>query len=153
MKKSKLLIKVIIIMIVIMVKSYSNDEQNLPAGDWKLVEQGREMTMKIQANVVTPLQIITDLDVKATVVDKQKLEIPFKLEMNKNPNKTYKLSYTEKVIDIDNDGKVDVEILSPEYSTSKVIENNKIVIYGDGIKDDGIYRKKIYMTVELKDGI
>ena len=161
--KTNLLINLLLLMFCITWNSYSSTTKEILLNEWRLIENGKEMTMKVQANIVTPLQIMTDLDVKATVVDNQKLEIPFKLEMNKydilqsinedNPNKTYELSYTENLIDIDNDGKIDVEIISPKYSTGKVIENNKIVIYGQGIKEDGIYRKKIYMTVHLKDGI
>lgn len=151
--KTNLLVNLLLLMFSITWNSYSNTTKEILLNEWRLIENGKEVTMKVKANVVTPLQIITDLDIKATVVDNQKLEIPFKLEMNKNPNKTYELSYTENLIDIDNDGKLDVEIISPKYSTDKVIEDNKIIIYGQGIKEDGIYRKKIYMTVHLKDGI
>ncbi|MGL6067023.1 MAG: hypothetical protein ACRC0R_08070 [Cetobacterium sp.] len=145
------LINFLVVILIITTNLYSEDK--FPEEEWREIGTIENVEMKIVANIIVPLQIITDLDVKATVVDNQKLEIPFKLEMNKDPKKTYKLSYTEKLIDMDNDGRIDVQIISPEYSSNRVIEKNKIVIYGEGIKDDGIYRKIIYMTVELKDGI
>lgn len=141
----------LIVMLISSVNLYS--EEKFPAEEWQEIDTLKIVEMKVVANIIIPLQILTDLDIKSTVVDNQKLEIPFKLEMNKDPKKTYKLSYTEKLIDMDDDGRVDVQIISPEYSSNRILENNKIVIYGEGIKNDGIYRKIIYMTVELKDGI
>ncbi|MGL4946879.1 MAG: hypothetical protein ACRC5T_13865 [Cetobacterium sp.] len=141
----------LIVMLISSINLYS--EEKFPAEEWQEIDTLKIVEMKVVANIIIPLQILTDLDIKSTVVDNQKLEIPFKLEMNKDPKKTYKLSYTEKLIDMDDDGRVDVQIISPEYSSNRILENNKIVIYGEGIKNDGIYRKIIYMTVELKDGI
>ncbi len=111
----------------------------------------QEGSLTADAKVIVPLEIITDLEVDATVVDDHKLEIPFTLVMNKNPNKEYKIKYTESIIDIDGDGKDDVEIISPSISNSKVEEKNKIVIDGAGIAKDGVYTKRIYMSVEVKD--
>lgn len=144
-------IKIIISILLCSKFIYCNSEEKNLLSEWSY-EENIDLLMEVEAEVIVPLQIITDLNIKATVIDNQKLEIPFKLEMNKDPKKTYKLSYSENLIDIDNDGVTDIQISSPELSSDRVVENNKIIIYGNGIKNDGLYRKKIYITIELKDG-
>lgn len=144
-------IKIIISILLCSKFIYSNSEEKNLLSEWSY-EENIDLLMEVEAEVIVPLQIITDLNIKATVIDNQKLEIPFKLEMNKDSKKTYKLSYSENLIDIDNDGVTDIQISSPELSSDRVVENNKIIIYGNGIKNDGLYRKKIYITIELKDG-
>ena len=148
--KTNLLINLLLLMFYITWNSYSSTTKEILLNECRLIESGKEMTMKVQANIVTPLQIMTDLDVKATVVDNQKLEIPFKLEMNKNPNKTYELSYTENLIDIDNDGKIDTHIISPKYINKKVVDDNLIIIDGQNISVEGTHRKKVYINIEMK---
>lgn len=144
-------VKIIISILLCSKFIYCNSEEKNLLSEWSY-EENIDLLMEVEAEVIVPLQIITDLNIKATVIDNQKLEIPFKLEMNKDPKKTYKLSYSENLIDIDNDGVTDIQISSPELSSDRVVENNKIIIYGNGIKNDGLYRKKIYITIELKDG-
>ena len=133
-------------------QSIKSEEVILDKANWKYEKTHKTTLLKTDAKIIVPLEIITDLEIDATVVDNQKLEVPFTLEMNKNPNKKYKINYSEKIIDIDGDRRNDIEIISPEYAHTKIVENNKLIIYGENIKNDGIYHKRVYISVQLIDG-
>ena len=53
--------------------------------------------MESRLNVVVPLEIISDIDIKAMVVDDERVEVPFSLELNKEPDLKdhYRVKYSE----------------------------------------------------------
>lgn len=108
--------------------------------------------MESKLNVVVPLEIISDVDIKAMVVDDEKVEVPFSLELNKEPDLKdhYRVKYSQDKIDIDGDGKVDTYIYSPKFLNKRIIDDNMVVIEGANISKEGTHEKKVYMTVEVK---
>ena len=119
---------------------------------WKL-EDSYTINLDTKVKVIVPLEIITDVDIKALVVDNQQLRIPFELEMNKVPDKQdfYKLNYSETEIDIDGDGVLDTFIYSPKYINKKLVTDNYLFIDGKNISREGVHKKKVYITVELNE--
>lgn len=105
-----------------------------------------------KVNVKVPLEIISDIDINAMVIDDEIVEVPFSLELNKKPDilNYYKVKYSEDKIDIDNDGKIDTRIYSPKFLNKKIIEDNMVVIEGENISKEGTHEKKVYMTIEVK---
>ena len=57
----------------------------------------RNTTVMLQSKVEVsvPLQIVSDVDIETMVIDEQKLEIPFDIELNKEPDikDYYKINY------------------------------------------------------------
>lgn len=123
-------------------------------GTKRILEETFTVLLESRVNVFVPLEILSNVDVKATVVDNQEIDVPFKIEMNKAPDEQdyYKLKFSEKEIDIDKDGVLDTFIYSPEFINSKVVEGSYVKIKGSGIKNEGTYKKKVYITVEVPDG-
>lgn len=119
---------------------------------WEL-EKMTTLMMENRLQIVVPLEIISDLDVKALIIDDQKLEIPFEIEMNKEPDRKdyYMLKYTATELDIDDDGSMDTRIYSPKYINKKVVDDNLLTIDGANISREGTHKKRVYVTVELKD--
>ena len=119
---------------------------------WKL-EDSYTIHLDTKVKAVVPLEIITDVDIKALVVDNQQLTIPFELEMNKEPDKQnfYILNYSETEIDIDGDGILDTFIYSPKYINKKLVTDNYLFIDGKNITREGVHKKKVYITVELNE--
>ena len=119
---------------------------------WELIKTNTIM-VKSHVDVVVPLEIMTDIDIKALVIDDQKLEIPFEIELNKEPDKKdfYSLNFSETAIDIDNDGKIDTHIISPKYINKKVVDDNLLIIDGKNISVEGTHRKKVYINIEMKN--
>lgn len=115
----------------------------------------RNTTVMLQSKVEVsvPLQIMSDVDIETMVVDEQKLEIPFDIELNKEPDikDYYKIKYSENNIDIDNDGQVDTVIYSPPYLNTKIVEDNIVYIDGGKISKEGTHKRKVYMTIEVKE--
>lgn len=138
---------------MIPVVSEGYDPENEGSRPWKM-EKTFNLMMEARVNVVVPLEIISDIDIKAMIIDNQKLEIPFEIEMNREPEKQdhYMLRYSETEIDIDGDGKVDTRIYSPKYINKKVVDDNLLTIDGENISIEGVHRKRVYITVEIKDG-
>ncbi|MGL4453012.1 MAG: hypothetical protein ACRCTZ_17775, partial [Sarcina sp.] len=116
---------------------------------WKL-EDSYTINLDTKVQVVVPLEIITDVDIKALIIDDEQVTIPFELEMNKEPNKQnfYVLNYSETEIDIDEDGTVDTFIYSPKYINKKLVKDNYLYIDGKNISREGVHKKKVYITVE-----
>ncbi len=87
---------------------------------WKL-EDSYTINLDTKVKAVVPLEIITDVDIKALIIDDEQVTIPFELEMNKVPDKQnfYMLNYSETEIDIDGDGVLDTFIYSPKYINKK----------------------------------
>ena len=113
----------------------------------------KTIVMKMETEIVVPLEIISDVEIQAMVIDDQKVTVPFEIEMNKEPDKKdyYKLNYSETEIDIDNDGKTDTYIYSNEYINSKIEKDNCVEIQGENISKEGYHEKIIYLTIETHD--
>ncbi|MGL5413965.1 hypothetical protein [Cetobacterium sp.] len=128
----------------------STDEE-IQAG-WKL-EKNYTALLQSKLNVFVPLEILSDIDINAVVIDDEELNIPFELELNKEPEKKdyYKLKFSENEIDIDSDGKIDTFIYSPKYINQRIVKENYVQIKGKNISKDGDYYKKIYITIEVDE--
>lgn len=113
----------------------------------------KTIVMKMETEIVVPLEIISDVEIQAMVIDDQKVTVPFEIEMNKEPDKKdyYKLNYSETEIDIDDDGKTDTYIYSNEYINSKIEKDNCVEIQGENISKEGYHEKIIYLTIETHD--
>lgn len=106
--------------------------------------------MGMKTEIVVPLEIISDVEIQAMVIDDQEIEVPFEIEFNKMPDKDkiYKIGYTETEIDIDKDGKTDTYIYSNDKVDSKILTGNKVVIQGKNISKEGYHEKVVYINVE-----
>lgn len=126
-------------------------EEDLKAG-WQL-QKNYTAILESRMNVFVPLEIISDVEINAMVIDNEELNIPFEVELNKAPNKKdyYKLKFSETEIDIDNDGKIDTYIYSPKYINQRIVKENYVQIKGENISKDGDYYKKIYITIEVDE--
>lgn len=113
----------------------------------------KTIMMGINTNVVIPLEIISDIDIEAMVIDDQDVLVPFELEMSKTPNKKdyFRIKYSETKIDIDNDGNIDTYIYSNKYINSKIQKDNYVLIRGRNISKEGYHEKIVYIDVEIKD--
>lgn len=120
--------------------------------EW-ILEDSYTFYLDTKVKVVVPLEIISDVDIKALVIDNEKVTVPFQLELNREPNKknNYTLNYSETEIDIDKDGRVDTYIYSPKYINKKIVNDNYLFIDGENITKDGVHTKKIYVNIELKE--
>ena len=87
------------------------------------------------------------------VIDNQKLEIPFDVELNKVPDKKdyYSIKFSETEIDIDNDGQIDTKIYTPKFINTRIVEDNILYVDGAKISKEGTHTKKVYMTIEVKE--
>ena len=56
-------------------------------GRIRKLEQNTTILMNVQLKVEVPLEIVSDVDINAMVIDDMKLEIPFEIELNKKPDK------------------------------------------------------------------
>lgn len=119
-------------------------------GNIRNLEKNYTVMVEAKVNIFIPLEIVSDINIEATVYGNQVLEVPFEIELNKEPEKKnyYKLKYSETEIDIDNDGRVDTYIYSPEFVNTRYINDNFVRIHGDRISNEGDYVKKVYVTVE-----
>lgn len=128
-----------------------NKEQTLEEREGRVLEKTYTILMEEKVNIFVPLEIISDVDIEATLIGDQSLEIPFEIELNKQPEKKdyYSIKYSESAIDIDKDGKLDTYIYSPQYINERVIKDNYIKIYGDKISKEGQHKKSVYMEVEV----
>ncbi|MHA5067262.1 hypothetical protein [Cetobacterium somerae] len=130
----------------------STDDNSGEEVKWKL-EDSYTINLDTKVQVVVPLEIITDVDIKALIIDDEQVTIPFELEMNKEPNKQnfYVLNYSETEIDIDGDGTLDTFIYAPKYINKKLVTDNYLFIDGKNISREGVHKKKVYITVELNE--
>ncbi len=126
-------------------------DEELAAG-WKL-EKNYTALLESKLNVFVPLEILSDIDINAIVIDNEELNIPFEIELNKEPEKKdyYRVKFSETEIDIDNDGKIDTYIYSPKYINQRIVKENYVNIKGANITKDGDYYKKIYITIEVEE--
>lgn len=120
-------------------------------GQIRMLEKTFNVNLESKVNVFVPLEVITDVHLEGSVVGDQVLDIPFEVELNREPEKEnyYVIKYSENLLDIDNDGLMDTYIHSPEYVNDKVSKDNFVRIYGGNISKEGTYKKDIYLTVEI----
>lgn len=113
----------------------------------------KTVIMGMTTEVVIPLEIISDIEIQAMVIDNQEIEVPFEIEFNKTPdkNKSYSIIYSQTEIDIDDDGVNDTFIYSNRNIDSKILKDNKVVIKGANISKEGYHEKIIYLEVETHD--
>lgn len=119
--------------------------------DLRYLEKTYTVMMEAKVDVFIPLEVISDINIEATVIGNQIKEIPFEIELNRTPEKKdyYSIKYSESVIDIDGDGNPDTYIHSPKYINEKISKDNYIKIYGEKISKEGKHNKTIYVTVEV----
>ena len=113
-----------------------------------------EFEVDMNLFVYLPLEIISKVFINGVVPDDEKVQFPFTLESNRVPERKdyYKLIYsTGKEFDLSGNGRIDTFINSPEYVNSNIITDTYIEVHGDKLGADGIYRKTIYITIEIDD--
>lgn len=113
----------------------------------------KTVIMGMKTEVIVPLEIISDIEIQAMVIDDQEIEVPFEIEFNKTPDKNrgYSLKYSETEIDIDDDGVNDTFIYTNRNIDSKILKDNKVVIKGKNISKEGYHEKIVYIDVEIHD--
>ncbi|MGL4652736.1 hypothetical protein [Cetobacterium sp.] len=116
----------------------------------KLLSTGN-LEIALEADVIVPLEIISDIEIKALIVDDENLKIPFEVELNKKPERggIYKLHFSKTALDIDDDGVIDTEIFASQNIDSKIVKDNYVKITGKNISKEGTHHKRVYITVEV----
>ncbi|MGL5277738.1 MAG: hypothetical protein ACRC8M_01475 [Cetobacterium sp.] len=119
--------------------------------DLRYLEKTYTVMMEAKVDVFIPLEVVSDINIEATVIGNQIKDIPFEIELNRAPEKKdyYSIKYSESVIDIDGDGNPDTYIHSPKYINEKISRDNYVKIYGEKISKEGKHNKTIYVTVEV----
>lgn len=131
------------------IKEYMKEDNG-----YRELEETYTVMLQTKVKVFVPLEIFSDIDLKATVIDDQKITVPFDIVMNREPKKdeNYMLHFSETEIDIDNDGEIDTKIYAPTHIKSKIIEESYIEIEGSKITTEGKHNRRVYITVEVPDG-
>lgn len=113
----------------------------------------KTVIMGVTTEVIVPLEIISDIEIQAMVIDDQEIEVPFEIEFNKTPdkNRSYSINYSQTEIDIDEDGVDDTFIYSNRNIDSKILKDNKVVIKGANISKEGYHEKIVYIDVEIHE--
>lgn len=119
-------------------------------GNIRHLEKNFTVLMESKVNIFVPLEVVSDISINATVLGDETVQVPFEIELNREPEKRdfYKIMYSEKDIDIDNDGRIDTRIYSPEFANTRIIRDNYVEVEGKNISKDGEYQKKVYITIE-----
>lgn len=119
-------------------------------GNIRNLEKNYTLMLESKVEVYVPLEIVSDISVEAVVLGDETVQVPFEIELNREPEKKnfYKIVYSENKLDIDNDGRMDTYIYSPEFANTKIITDNYVEIQGKNISKDGDYQKKVYITIE-----
>lgn len=133
--------------------SLPNEDLTEIGGGVRALEKNTTVMMNLKLDVVVPLEIVSDVDVEALVIDNQKIEVPFDVELNKIPEKKdyYSLKFSETEIDIDGDGQIDTTIYTPKFINSRIVDENILYIDGEKISNEGKYQRKVYMTIEVQE--
>ncbi|MGL5725309.1 hypothetical protein [Cetobacterium sp.] len=134
-----------------LVPALPNAVENIDEeGNIRHLEKNYTIMVEAKVNIFVPLEIVSDINVNADVFGDQVVNIPFMVELNRAPEKLnyYKLKYSETELDIDNDGRNDVFIYSPEYINTRYVTDNYVQVHGDKISKEGSYKKSVYVTVE-----
>lgn len=128
-------------------------EDKVEEGGIRKLEYNTTVMLQSRLKVNVPLEIVSDIDIEAMVIDDQKIEVPFDIELNKEPEikDYYKIKYSETEIDIDKDGQIDTKIYSPKFLNTRIVEDNIVYIDGAKISKEGTHKKKVYMTIEVKE--
>ena len=131
----------------------NSDDINQNTGKIRKLLKNTTVMLESQVKVSVPLEIISDVDIETLVIDNEKLEIPFDIELNKEPDLKdyYRLKFSETKIDIDKDGQIDTVIYHPKFLNTRIVEDNIVSIDGSKISKEGTHNKKIYMTIEVKE--
>lgn len=118
----------------------------------KLISSGI-LEVELKAEVIVPLEVISDVHIKALVVDDENLEIPFEVELNRKPEAVgiYRLNFSKTALDIDDDGVIDTEIFASKNIDNKKVKDNYVKITGKNISKEGTHKKRVYITVEVND--
>ncbi|MGL5934985.1 MAG: hypothetical protein ACRCZI_05125 [Cetobacterium sp.] len=118
----------------------------------KLISSGI-LEVELKAEVIVPLEVISDVHIKALVVDDENLEIPFEVELNRKPEAAgiYRLNFSKTALDIDDDGVIDTEIFASKNIDNKKVKDNYVKITGKNISKEGTHKKRVYITVEVND--
>ena len=124
-----------------------------PSDKERVPIETKTIIMGAYTEVVVPLEIISDVDIEAMVIDEQEIEVPFEIELNREPEKKdyYRIHFSEKEVDIDDDGQTDTYIYANEFLNSKIEKDNRVVIKGKNISKEGYHKKVVYITVEIND--
>ncbi|MGL6063483.1 MAG: hypothetical protein ACRC0S_00090 [Fusobacteriaceae bacterium] len=119
-------------------------------GNKRHLEKNYTVMVEAKVNIFVPLEIVSDIDVSADVFGEQVVNVPFTVELNREPERAdyYKLKYSETELDIDKDGRNDVFIYSPEFINTRYITDNYVQVHGDKITKEGSYKKTVYVTIE-----
>ncbi|MGL6114374.1 MAG: hypothetical protein ACRC1R_04980 [Cetobacterium sp.] len=119
----------------------------------RILEKNTTVYLESKVDIYVPLEIISDIDIEALVIDESQVKIPFEIELNRKPEREnyFKLKYSEREIDIDKDGKIDTYIYSSPYVNNKIEKNNIVYIDGRNITKEGDYEKIVYMTLEVTE--
>ncbi|WP_426709719.1 hypothetical protein [Cetobacterium sp. SF1] len=119
----------------------------------RTLEKNTSLYLESKVNIYVPLEIISDVDIEALVIDESQVRIPFEIELNRKPEREnyFKLKYSENEIDIDKDGKIDTYIYSTPFLNKKIEKDNIVYIDGRNISREGEFEKIVYMTIEVKE--
>lgn len=130
-----------------------SENNGVDSEETKVPIETKTVILGMEAEVVIPLEIISDVEIQAMVIDEQEIEVPFEIEMNKEPDKKdyYRLNFSETELDIDDDGQKDTYIYSNKFINSKIEKGNKVVIKGKNISKEGYHQKIVYIDVEIHD--
>lgn len=117
----------------------------------RYLEKTYTVMMEAKVKVFIPLEVVSDIEIETSIIGNQIKDIPFEVELNRKPEKEnyYSIKYSETAIDIDNDGKIDTYIHSPQFINEKISKDNYVRIYGENISKEGQHNKIVYVTVEI----
>lgn len=130
------------------IKKSGTDIKN---GEKRELEKTFSIYLDEQMEVFIPLEVITDIDIEATILGNEVVTAPFEINLNKKPNKSnyYTIKYSDILFDIDEDGQYDTRIYSPKYINDRKETNNFVEINGSKISKTGKSSKRVYITVEV----
>lgn len=128
-------------------------EDKVEEGGIRKLEYNTTVMLQVKLKVNVPLEIVSDVDIEAMIIDDQKIEVPFDIELNKEPDRKdyYKIKYSETEIDIDKDGQIDTKIYSPPFLNTRIVEDNIVYIDGAKISKEGTHKRKVFMTIEVRE--
>lgn len=124
---------------------------------YRILEKTFTVMLQAKVNIFVPLEVLSDIDLKATVIDDQKITVPFDIVFNRNlteqEKNIYTLNFSETEIDVDDDGNIDTKIYYPKNLNidGDILTENYVVIEGSKITKDGKYKKTVYITVNVPD--
>ena len=119
----------------------------------RTLEKNTSVYLESKVNVYVPLEIISDVDIDALIIDDSQVKIPFNVELNREPERQnyFMLKYSQTEIDMDQDGKIDTYIYSSPFLNKKIKEDNVVYIDGKNISKEGKFEKVVYMTIEVRE--